>query len=688
MRPGHAHSSVPVHDAILGEDGAVLVWVAIMLPVIVLLMAFVIDVGNWFAHHRHLQTQADAAALAGALEWGKCFGDQDVANAAIDAAARQYSGEADGSYNEQIGGTSRDHIHYALNSATYEPKPDNPGPRDDTVVAAQPCEAGMVDVKMTETDLPLFIRAVGLFSDVDYINTHARVQIFQRERFKDAMPFGVPDPNPSVGRVIFVDEANLDANGKPTVLGSAPLTKQKDPSGGLAIWDNSAAPFALPVNSAHIGVRVAFGGATSTNCGDPLVDCFPADPPNPNGLLHVRGYSTGGSGAQPNQPLARSVRLTNATGGCTDPYFVNTTTACGIGVSAQVDFGNFGSCGQLTAAVGPKLTARRAGSNTDYPLSCTMAGSTIVWQLTGAPIPVNPHEGPVDIELRWEETKGSLNGGIGTCSNRGNNPCKGSFGNVQRTFSAGDDRTGPIRLAQLWENGATGANSLAQCQPPDPGPCHAVVARIGTDLNLENAKSVSDPLVTLRFAASSGSQNQALDCDPAVANFRDEIALGCGPTYERNQGTACPATNTTLWALPQPWDCVALEPGDKTGQIAQGMNLRVHGDASPSQCVSPNNWEENFPDFTGDPRAVDLFLTPYGAFSGSGSGTVPVTGFAKFYVTGWHNSDQVCPGDDPSPDKSVVGHFISYLESFNDGTAGDEPCDPAQLGSCVPVMTK
>jgi hypothetical protein len=215
-----------------------------------------------------------------------------------------------------------------------------------------------------------------------------------------------------------------------------------------------------------------------------------------------------------------------------------------------------------------------------------------------------------------------------------------------------------------------------------------VVARIGTDLNLKNASSVNDSPVTLRFGAGSGSQNQALDCDPAISNFRDELAQGCAPTYERNHGTACPASKQTLWALSQPWDCVGVETGDATGQIAQGMNLRIHGDTNPSQCVSPNNWTTSFPDFTGDPRAVNLFLTPYGSFAGSGSGTVPVTGFGTFYVTGWHNSNQICAGDDPAPDKSVVGHFISYLESVNDGTAGDSPCDPLALGSCVAVMTQ
>ena len=74
---------------------------------------------------------------------------------------------------------------------------------------------------------------------------------------------------------------------------------------------------------------------------------------------------------------------------------------------------------------------------------------------------------------------------------------------------------------------------------------HDVVAKIGIKQNLQdNADSVDDPVVELRFGAASGSQNQALDCDPAIANLQDEIATGCAPEYERNQGTACPSTRT------------------------------------------------------------------------------------------------------------------------------------------------
>jgi hypothetical protein len=216
-----------------------------------------------------------------------------------------------------------------------------------------------------------------------------------------------------------------------------------------------------------------------------------------------------------------------------------------------------------------------------------------------------------------------------------------------------------------------------------------VVAKIGIKQNLQdNADSVDDPITELRFGAPSGSQNQALDCDPATANLRDEIALGCAPEYERNHGTACPSTSSALWASPSPWNCVAVETGDKTGQLIKGMNLRIHGSENPASCVNPNDWS-SFPDFEqDDPRIVPVFITPFGTFQSQGQGTVPVTGFATFYVTGWDGSQSACPTDDTSPSKSVVGHFIKYVQTLNDGSAGEELCDIEELGSCVAVLTR
>ncbi|MFL6010784.1 MAG: pilus assembly protein TadG-related protein [Gaiellaceae bacterium] len=48
-----------------GERGQVIVFVVAILTVLLGFAALVLDVGSWFRTHRHLQTSADAAALAG-----------------------------------------------------------------------------------------------------------------------------------------------------------------------------------------------------------------------------------------------------------------------------------------------------------------------------------------------------------------------------------------------------------------------------------------------------------------------------------------------------------------------------------------------------------------------------------------------------------------------------------------------
>ena len=652
------------------EQGAALVTAVIWLPVLLLIVVLVVDVGNWFAHRRHLQTQADAAALAAAGDFTLPCNDTP-----IEQTARLYSGDEAGGFNPQLGGTSPDETHMELNSDTWF---DQASPVDDTAPNGTPCATKVIDVKMTETDLPLFFRVAGLFSSVDFINTHARVEIRQRELQNKGLPVGVPDTNPQVGKVTFIDEATG------AVLGSREITRNGSQN-GLAIWDNSSNPFPLTVDRDRIGVRVAFGGASSTTCGQPLVECYDAG--SANGILLARGYSMAGSGTQPNAPLARNVFLKPGT--CADPYFHDNTASCTIGVHAEVDFG---PCSTLVANVAPKLTARVGGNS--YPMtlqSCASGTSKSVWETNGSPAAISPEVGPVSVWLDWEETKGNQGGNA--CRAQGNNRCTGSFGSttapLMRSFAASSARSGPIHFAQLWEGGSGWANSFERCSAVQTSCTHNVVTKIGIKQNLQdNAASVSDPVVELRFGATSGSQNQALDCDPAVANLEDEIATGCVPEYERNTGTACPSTRNALWASAQPWDCVAVETGDKTGQIKKGMNLRIHGSQSPSTCVNPNNWS-SFPDFDqDDPRIVPVFITPFGTFQSGGQENVPVTGFATFYVTGWDGSRSTCPTDDPSPAKSVVGHFIKYVQSLNDGSAGGELCDFEELGSCVAVLTR
>jgi hypothetical protein len=551
-----------------------------------------------------------------------------------------------------------------INSRTWH---GQSSPTDDTVVEAPPCTAAMVDVKLTETDLPWFFRV----AHVPFINAHARVSIMKLDSVSGALPVAVPDVNPRSARVTFINENTGE------VLGSRNLTRLPGVVNGLGVWDNSASPLPVKINGEDIGVRVALSGGQSTACGDQLVECY--DLGSSNGIVHVRGWSSAGSGAQPGPPIARDVNL--FAGSCSDPYFVASTSSCTIGVRARVDFGGD------RASVGAKVTAVVGG--TSYAL--TYDASSQQWQ-SNPVIPISPGAGPVPIELRWEETIGTQ--GSNTCRTTSSNKCKGTFGTVQRSFGATESRSGPIKLAQVWENGSFWANSFERCSSVQTSCTHDLVVRIGVQGGLQDAQSVSDPVVPLRVIG--GSQNQSLDCDPNVSQFKDELALGCAPRYTTNAGAPCPGGTSSLWGSPQPWNCIAIQTGTAVNQVPAGLNRRILGSEKPTACTARNNWQM-FPNLPkSDPRIVQVFLTPYGSFSGSGSGTVPIVQFATFYVTGWTSQgsgfDNPCQGngDDPVPNNDagyVVGHFIKYIQTLNNGGSGTQPCDFAEFGPCVAVLT-
>ena len=654
--------------------------VVFWIPILAVMLTFVVDVGNWFEHKRHLQMQADAAALAGAQGWGACPDDSTITT-----SVGEYGGDL---YNAQVGSTPPERVFRLINSQTFHNQPDDP---DDTVVGS-PCDAGMLDVKLTEVDLPWFLPSFfGDISNVEFINAQARVSVNQIDSSVGALPVGVPDTNPKSAHATFINEATG------AVIGSTDLVKTGT-SNGLAVWDNAGTPLPVTLGAADqkVGVVIALGGLSSTTCGQPLVTCYDLGASKlgsglpSQGIVHLRGWSAAGNGAQPNDPILRDVTLVPGT--CVDPYFSSAASACTFGVRARADFVS-PSLNPVVAA-GAKLTATADGTtvNLTYdPVGKTWSSPTTLTLAPGA--------GPVDVSLDWVETigtltsKGSPSGN--NCGTTGGNKCKGSFGTVQRAFSATAERSGPIKLATISKNGFSGANSLERCSAVQTSCTHDLVVTIGVKGNLANASSVNDPIVEMRVAG--GSQNQSLDCDPAVANLREELATGCRPTYSRNAGTAaCPNSPGTLWATTQPWTCVAVQTGGAVNQVPAGLNLRIMGADKPTSCTAPNNWSQ-FPALPqNDPRIIEVFLTPFGSFDGSGSNTVPVTDFATFYVTGWTGQGQgfnnPCQGngDDPVPNNDpgvIVGHFIKYIQATGTGS-GTTACDPDAFGSCVSVMTR
>jgi hypothetical protein len=637
-----------IADFAVRQDGGIVVFAALLMPVALLFLSLTVDIGNWWVHKRHLQLQVDAAALAGGALLGQCFVDPTGANTAIQNEATRFGGAAGSSYNGQVGGTNQGAITLLYQSKSYAAGSADP---DDTDEQA-PCDTANLafDVKGTEAGLPLLFSIPGL-SEVAAINAHARVELKQVEVQDGMLPVAVPDLRFTYVFATFVNEATG------AELGTVQLSKAGT-SGADQLW-NTTTPISVSIPSAHVGVRMRLVGGSdpAAPCGAIYTECYDTD--SANGVVYIRGYGTASA------PAARNAWMLPGT--CEpDAYFA--AAACSAGLQAEVDLGSLYPLTGAGVTADVWATVDGAGHH-----SLTAGGTSglVTWTATsGLPLATS---GPHDVVLNWNwvQTSGSWNGE--TCSTGNGNKCKasGTFGRVQRGFVAGG-RSGPLRRVQVFESGVStsGSNSF------ELGTTHTLGVSVAVTGGLKVQSLATDPVVELRV---TGSQNQSIDCDPAVPNLADEIEQGCAPSYKINRTLACPAYNV-LWTLPEPWECVKTQTGGAVGQVEHGMKERILGGANT--CTAPIHWPSYDSD---DPRIVPLIITPFGTFSGSGNDIVPVIDFAAFYVVGW-NSDP-CPGAHPVPKGYIAGHFIKYAEPNPNG-AGKNVCDPDLISPCVPVMTR
>src|SRR5690242_20894906 len=84
----------PVARPPSSERGAVVVMVAIWLPVLALFVSFAVDFAHFFDYSRNLQNRADAAALAAGTQFGgTCFGTPTTAQTdVLGQTAQRYTG--------------------------------------------------------------------------------------------------------------------------------------------------------------------------------------------------------------------------------------------------------------------------------------------------------------------------------------------------------------------------------------------------------------------------------------------------------------------------------------------------------------------------------------------------------------------------------------------------------------------
>lgn len=667
-----------------GDRGSVTVAFAVALPVLLLFVSLVINGGHWFTHHRHLQLQADAGAFAGADLFNKCFetGDLAAANTAITAEAQKFAGDPTVSprYNSQVSIRKTENVVLRLNQKTY----DRGGPGPDDTVEKEPCQAAMVDLKLSDEDVPWFVR----LATVDAINAHARVEARVVTALKGSLPIAIPDPEPKVASVTFVNEGGGAAPCSPCTYDLTGPTI----AGGVANFTMAGtAPITIAAGQ-NVGIRVNLGGETSTVCGDAFVECY--DSGSANGLAFIRGYQASGG----TLPVTRAVWPTS--GSCTGAaasrpgstffYGIPHSSTCSVGLSAVVDFGAFSNPSAapptgVLATVTAHFTGQTVGG-TNFAATQAMTYSGGVWT-TSSNVSLPAQAGPLSVSLDWAQHAGTWNGN--TCTTTGGNRCKGSFDNVQRIFSAQRARTGPIKVVTVSEPGSSATGSPLALTPGT----HNLKVTIGTlyFAIADIADRSTDETYGLRVASISGSQNQAFDCDPGVS-WTDEIENGCQTPYAPNPDhPGCPVGRPD----PTPLDCMDVETGDRIGQLEGGLDNRF---GSGGGCTT-NNWP-SVPD--GDPRAIPLIITQFAAFQGSGgspSSRVPVRRFGYFYVTGWSRSN--CATNEPYPWSPVRndqrgdiwGHFIHHVITINNGGSGGTTCvldanDPFDLNPCLAVMTR
>ena len=713
------------------ERGAAMILVAIGLPVFILFGVFVIDVGNWWVHKRHLQTQADAAALAGAMKFRFPNCNDDV----IAAEAIKYSGaqkwdtapasyaDAASEYNAQIGGSAPAKLFAGINRPSVYGR-EAVVIDTDLVGSPKPCTAGFVDVKATETDLPWFFQLGASFLDpftddattfedgTEFIDAQARVALKKLVSGSGLLPVGVEDVVPKKVHAWFYEETSSPSTAQ--LLGESDL-KLDGPDGRLAIWSNSVAVDGTPVSfsphTSKIAVRIGMSGNANTDwsttgvCSQPLVLCYGYGTPATvsDGVTRIRGVDPAASGV-----AVGRVELLRGT--CADPT-----------LPANAENGYFASsCDTVTAKVqmlgaNPatgtlkgRITGQQGNSQTTFTFddAGTVATGDDRWVAT---LQLRLADGAHKIDLSYTDSAAGS-----TCTNR--NPC--GFADVHSSFKGSRARSGPLKMVRIDTVTAAGtetnSNNVTRC--PAGQSCETTfIVRIGLAGDLDLAQP-GDPPISLRVFG--GSQNQSLDCDPfqrlitdtgqtQTPALDDEIAIGCKPEYTANDGaTACPNNQNDLWDLPNPppWQCVAIQTGTNANAPARGLNRRVYGDPSPgAACPAsganhyPNSADD--PDYPfGDKREVLVFRVPFGTFDGSGGGTVPVIGFAWFYVTGWTSNGNGF--QNPCEDEgdvfafgteddagSISGHFVIKVDS-NTGGAGDEACDTTTIGGCVAVMTK
>jgi Putative Flp pilus-assembly TadE/G-like len=638
------------------ERGQVVVMFALLVPVLFALGAIVLDVGNWYVHKRHLQTQVDAAAFAGATKFVGCsfqFGDPIAANRAIRAEALSYAGDTarvpavDETFNRQLG-EPRD-VRVVLNGSRYwqdgdpepiDPEGDPPGsagyhPTDPTSTGyglddsfdpdgnpATPndaCSTRALDVKATDHDVaPLW----GLLPATPSPKAKAKVEIRQIREQMRMLPFAVPEIDPAAVVALFVDEDDG------TVLASQALQQVDDPDLPFSEWSTYPLEQLQPVfvGSDNVGVVILVSkenafpqrtGPLAGICGQApnLVACYGGSTAT-SGLSFIHGFS--GIGGSPSSPQIRDVNVQDFDCEADDdsaPYFL-LTGDCDVTVRAIIDFG---------LDVDPTLDPEDGGISAEVVVhapGCPNRGCDLeydsqsvddesIWFATDTatmPAADSNDNGRQDFEIEWTTLVDDP-----TTPELDPEEHNGTFTGVAHPYVA-NDLSGPVlylELSATKRDPASGAwLPVFDANSVNKGNEYRYTVDVGLVKPLQLRDPLEDPLL-LRYASPSGSLNQALDCDKAVP-LTDEVTNGCETSYGLNYydwdndgdtpktwaDITCSGYGTgdlppeSTTNNPAPI-CVAAKTGDVIAFV-KGLEARFE-----KPVCTPNNWPETEEEIVG-----------------------------------------------------------------------------------------
>lgn len=713
------------------ERGSAIVTLAITLPLLLIIGTFAVDVGNWFTHKRHLQTQADAAALAGGSRFAlPCSTnasdpfDVTTVNGKINATARDYAGpsatytgpspltflnppeDLNAPYNTQVGGTPNSKIHVLLNSTqSYDQ-----GGSDFS--NGQPCDTNtnFIDVKITEKNLPWFFNLTG-GSPISSVNVEARAKLYPVAEDKGFIPIGIPLPK------IYKAQATIRWCGSGSPLtGNVPVKlvplsagQQTDPTMTLwgpdpNVYPAGIVPLSPPLNpgikctgtgTTDFGgpdVNVELSGSplvtpTTGNCANRFVNCFDT--------VLIRDWKQAAApSGETDPPGINNVQLIDLSCGPGSPYWSSdtfSTIPCGFGITANVDWGTLQNNTGFTATV----TAHAGGgtANLAKPGSSWTGDWTGASGLSsGAAATINPDvDGftlanvTLDWSYSWPHTGKKVK-----CTPA--SPCTGSVV-VHRSQAADSSPIGKVVV--------TGPNGL----PLDS--FNGYPKNIGLTVGIQDNGFKVGQRSVLRNVESQG--NGALDCDNGNnGHVLQEFLNGCTPRYGINSlqtgpWEPCPKQNA-LPANPPAWLCVPQLPGNKGPHIPSAFDAATGNcDAfnggfnqcttpichNPSKYNDPSNPDHIFA--ADDPRVVKLFLVPFAGLKGiTGSDTIEVVDFAAYYVTNWRGNPCDKPGGTEEklpPSADAVGRFVKIVdpEGIPDP---NRPCVPSSVTPCVVVLVR